>query len=262
VGGDGTMSAQADFADRGAGAVLLGAPNFRDLGGYATSDGRVVGHGKLFRSGHLAALVPDDIALLRRHLGEALGVVDFRGSVERAAAVCAVPGAVMHSYPIEPKVAQRLDALAATGAVLDEAVAHDLMQDAYRNFVRSAQPQMAGFLRDVLEWNAGPVVLHCAAGKDRTGFATALLLEALGVSRELVFDDYLHTNVRLPPRRKPGRFPKSVMDVLVTVRPDFLQAAYDAIDSDFGGMDLYLKDALGFGVAERAHLRERYLRSA
>lgn len=259
------MNAQSsfvEFADRAAGAVLLGAPNFRDLGGYATRDGRMVSHGKVFRSGHLAALMPEDITLLRRHLGDAVCVLDLRGSTERSAAVCALPGAAVHSFPIEPAVAQRLDALAATGGTLDEVVAHEFMKDAYRNFARHAQPQMASFLRHLAEWDGGPVVLHCAAGKDRTGFATALLLEALGVSREVVLDDYLHTNARMLPRKKGGRFPRSVMDVLMTVRPDFLRAAYDAIDGDFGHTERYLAEALDFGPDDRKRLQARYLQRA
>src|SRR4051794_41672383 len=100
------------FADRTAGTVLAGAPNFRDLGGARAADGRSVRHGCVFRSGHLGELHPGDVAALQQHLGEDVCVVDLRGASERTKLACVLPRATVRSVPIEPSVAQKLLALA------------------------------------------------------------------------------------------------------------------------------------------------------
>lgn len=252
------MSAAPSFAARSAGVVLRGAPNFRDLGGYATRCGRHVRHGLVFRSGHLGHLEPQDIALLQAHLGEAVCVIDLRGAGERQAAACALPGAVVHSLPVEPTVARRLDVAVASGEPLTQELARGFMREAYHGFARNARPQLAAFFRHLSSGQAQPTVLHCAAGKDRTGFVCAMLLEALGVSRETVMGDYLHTNERLAPK-EGGRFPPEVMQVLATVRAEFLDAAYDAIERDFGTVDAYLERAAGVTPAARERLGARFL---
>jgi protein-tyrosine phosphatase len=104
------------------------------------------------------------------------------------------------------------------------------------------------------------VVFHCTAGKDRTGFAAALLLGALGVERDAVMADYLLTNQLY--RRSPlveAHGPAHVVDVLWQVQPAFLQAAFDAIDSDAGDLARYLEGPMGLGPNELERLRERLL---
>jgi|GEM_PF-884917 len=119
----------AYFAARSAGAVLAGAPNFRDIGGYATADGHRVRHGRVFHSGHLGRLRPDDVGLLGRELGPRVRVIDLlRGSEERLAAPCMIPEANVYSLPLEPAVARRLEARAAEGLPLTADAARQHMQ--------------------------------------------------------------------------------------------------------------------------------------
>jgi protein-tyrosine phosphatase len=251
------------FADLNAGAVLAGARNFRDLGGHRAAGGARIRHGRVFRSGHLGRLAAEDIALLGARLGPALRVVDLRGLAERATAPCGVPGATVHSLPIEPSLMALLTQRQAAGETVSPALVHELMLDAYRGFVRRAAPQFAGFLRQLLESDGRtPLVLHCTAGKDRTGFACAMLLEALEVPRETILQDYLHTNTRMDPKRSGGALPPELMRVLRSVRPEFLDAAYAAIAQDHGSVEAYLRDALGVGARERAALRALYLQPA
>ncbi|RYY93724.1 MAG: tyrosine-protein phosphatase, partial [Comamonadaceae bacterium] len=191
-------------------------------------------------------------------LGEAVCVVDLRGTAERASAACVLPGATVHSLPVEPTVASKLDALAATGEALTAQAARRFMAEAYAGFVRNARPQLAAFFAHLVDTPAQPTVLHCAAGKDRTGFVTAMLLAALDVPRATVIDDYLHTNARLQPKQG-GRFPPEIMQVLATVHADFLDAAYAAIDADFGGVDAYLAQGVGLAPAAREQLRAQLL---
>jgi protein-tyrosine phosphatase len=156
--------------------ALSGASNFRDLGGYVGHGGRPLKWRHLFRADHLAALTPADLA----RLGE-LGITrsaDFRGATERAAQAYALPGVTTHSLDIEPLLIQQ--ALQAHGQHLTPAQAVRLMHDTYRSFVTDNAPRFAQLFELLLDSDA-PLVFHCTAGKDRTGFAAALILLALGV---------------------------------------------------------------------------------
>ena len=105
-------------------------------------------------------------------------------------------------------------------------------------------------------------MIHCTAGKDRTGFACALILHRLGVSDDVIAEDYLLTNRYY--RRDPNNgseLPDDVKNVLGTVQSSFLGAAFGAIDADYGDLETYFRDGLGLGPAERAHLEARYLQS-
>src|ERR1700748_626609 len=113
---------------------LQGASNFRDLGGYATADGRTVRWRQIFRSNHLGHLSEADIGVVRE-----LGVkhaFDFRGTNERTAAACAVKEITVHSLPIEPTVVAALRAKLQARA-LSSAVAMEIMRDSYRGYVRT-----------------------------------------------------------------------------------------------------------------------------
>ncbi len=211
----------------------------------------------LFRSNHLGALEADDVRQI-----QALGirrVLDFRGVQERSAMACAVPDVAVHSLAIEPTIVQVLTGLADAGHRLttDEVVAH--MQDTYRGFVRHNTHRFIEFFGHLLESNQ-PTVFHCTAGKDRTGFAAALVLHVLGASHEEVMRDYLLTNQRLqaPAGSLFGLEPQ-VAAVLWGVQPEFLEAAFEAVQQDHGSLDAYLRDALGLGEAERQRLRTLYL---
>jgi len=238
---------------------LAGASNFRDLGGYPAKDGRTVRWRQIFRSNHLGHLTDADIELLR-----GLGLksaFDFRGTEERAAAMCGLTEIAVHSLPIEPSVVAALRARLAGGAPLASADALDVMRDSYRNYVRYSTPSFRALFAHLLEDRA-PLVIHCTAGKDRTGFACALILHALGVPDDLIAEDYLLTNRFY--RRDPSAssdLPEEVRQVLASVEASFLAAAFDAISADYGDLESYLSDGLGLGAQERARLEARYLES-
>ena len=236
---------------------LAGASNFRDLGGYPTRDGRIVRWRQIFRSNHLGHLTEDDIAVMRE-----LGVrsaFDFRGTEERAAVLCCMPDITVHSLPVEPTVVAALRAIAAAGTPLSTDHAVDAMRDSYRSYVQQNTRHFRTLFAHLLEDRA-PLVIHCTAGKDRTGFACALILHTLGVSDDVISEDYLLTNRFY--RRDPGSssdLPDDVKQVLGTVQESFLAAAFEAIDADYGDLDTYLRDGLGVGTAERASFKARYL---
>ncbi len=236
---------------------LAGASNFRDLGGYHTRDGRVVRWRQIFRSNHLGRLTEADVEVLR-----GLGLrsaFDFRGTEERVAAMCGVAGIAVHSLPIEPTVVAALRARRADGNLLSSSDALEVMRDSYRNYVRYNTPSFRVLFAHLLEDRA-PLVIHCTAGKDRTGFACALILHALGVPEHVIAEDYLLTNRFY--RRDPtasSDLPEDVREALASVEASFLAAAFEAIGADYSDLENYFSDGLGLGAGERARLQARYL---
>jgi protein-tyrosine phosphatase len=236
---------------------LEGASNFRDLGGYHARDGRIVRWRQIFRSNHLGHLTEADIEVLR-----GLGVrsaFDFRGTEERVAAMCGIAGIAVHSLPIEPTVVAALRARRADGAALSSEDALEVMRDSYRNYVRHNTHSYRTLFTHLLEDRA-PLVIHCTAGKDRTGFACALILHALGVPDDVIAEDYLLTNRFY--RRDPtasSDLPEDVRQALASVEASFLGAAFEAIGAEYGDLENYFSDGLGVGADQRAKLKARYL---
>jgi protein-tyrosine phosphatase len=236
---------------------LAGASNFRDLGGYPGRDGRMVRWGQIFRSNHLGHLTKADIEVVRR-LG-LKSAFDFRGLEERAAATCAVEDIVVHSLPIEPTVVAALRARRNGGAALSLSDGLEVMRDSYRNYVRHNTPRFRALFAHLLGDRA-PLVIHCTAGKDRTGFACALILHALGVADDVIAEDYLLTNRFY--RRDPASsadLPDDVSNALGSVEKSFLGAAFDAIRRDYGDVEGYFAGGLGLDTLRREMLQERYL---
>src|SRR3979490_1661166 len=233
---------------------LVGASNFRDLCGYPGQDGRAVRWRQIFRSNHLGHLTEADIEVLR-----GLGLrcaFDFRGTEERIAAMCGVEEITVHSLPIEPTVVAALRARLASGVALSSADALDVMRDSYRNYVRQNTPNFRALFAHLLEDRA-PLVIHCTAGKDRTGFACALVLRSLGVADDVIAEDYLLTNRFY--RRDPTAgtdLPNDVRQAIGSVDASFLAAGIEAVSADYGDLESYFRDGLGLGDRERAALKQ------
>ena len=240
-------------------ALLQGASNFRDVGGYLTADGRRVRRGQVFRSDHLAGLTDADVARL-----QALGVghsLDFRGEAECQATPYDIAGVRRVALTIEPTVIARMQALVAQGIVPSTEETVELMRETYRDFVNHNAGTYGRFLKHLLA-HPTPQVFHCTAGKDRTGFAAALLLSALGVDRRTIEQDYLLTNqLYRRDARLEGKGHPHVMQVLWQVQPEFLHAAFEVIDAQHGGMQDYLHGAIGLTPQEVAELQRMLLES-
>ena len=151
----------------------------------------------------------------------------------------------------------------AAGERLDAAAAARLMRELYRSLVSDQAHRFAAMFEPLLQDDT-PAVLHCTAGKDRTGFAAALILLALEVPREVVMQDFLLSNelYRRPELPPVTQTPREALEVLWRVEEGFLQTALDALDAEHGGVEVYLEQRLGLGPAARRHLAERYLDSA
>jgi protein-tyrosine phosphatase len=116
-----------------------------------------------------------------------------------------------------------------------------LMKTINRRLVRECIPQYRSFLQILLREEAYPLVFHCTAGKDRTGFAGALLLNILGVDSATVMSDYLLSNDF---QRPPADLPSNLQP-MYHVRREYLEAAFDEITEQYGNMEVYLSIALG-----------------
>ena len=237
---------------------LTGASNFRDLGGYPTADGRTLKWRRIFRSNHLGHLTEQDVKVVR-----GLGVksaFDCRGVQERVAAACVVEEIDVHSLPIEPTVVAALRAKLQARA-LSSADALEIMRESYRGYVRLNTHSFRELFAQILA-DTAPLVIHCTAGKDRTGFACALVLHALGVPQKVISEDYLLTNSYY--RRDPNSAPDLPVDVrqaIGSVESSFLAAGFDAVNAKYGDLESYFRDVLGLGTAERAELKQLYVQA-
>lgn len=247
--------------------ALSGTPNFRDFGGYFTRDGRQVRWGKLYRSGQLATLTDTDVQLLGE-LELAL-VCDFRRDEERDREPSRLPASA--------RVLGLSIAPGSTGSFYDEMLRGDLSPDRTGEFMMEINREFALHQREpyrqmfeqLLDVDA-PLLVHCAAGKDRTGFAAALILASLDVPRERILADYLLTADYLCPDRETLRLQKKYgfsgnevgLRPMLEVREAYLEAAFAVIDAEYDSMDAYLERYLGIGDTMRKALRQRLLYSA
>jgi protein-tyrosine phosphatase len=248
--------------------VLDGAPNFRDLGGYATADGRRVRHGELYRSGVLSDLSDADLAVLT---GLRIAtVVDLRSAIEIEERPNRLPpGAVAIEVPVSDvsmspnAIAARLEAGDTSG------LGAEMLLTGNRAFARDLRGAFATVLALAMDGTRRPMVFHCTAGKDRTGFAAAIVLLALGVPRATVVDDYLFSNTCLADRHAAilARVSPRLTDVeplraMLEVRREYLEAGLDAVVDDHGSIDTYLRDALALSDADRARFQSQLLEDA
>ncbi len=235
--------------------VLEGCSNLRDLGGYRTADGRRVRMGLVFRSASLANLTDADLAQFGT-LGIRT-VCDLRGVRESERAPSRLPGAdtpEVVPLPIEPRVGASLrDLLRREEATGEDTFA--LLQAAYAAYVGEHLPRYRTLFSLLLEERL-PLLFHCSAGKDRTGFGAALLLTVLGVPRETVMADYLATN-RIWRREHalPPDTPDAVRDTLLTAHRPLLEGALDQALGDYGSLKRLFEDGLGLDPARLQALR-------
>ena len=239
---------------------LQSASNLRDLGGWPTHHGRIVRTGLVFRAPALSRLSAEDEAVIA-----ALGlntVCDLRGVNEARNNLVTLPCTKVIPLPIEPSVGAGLRDILRTGQDTGHSSPDDMMgllRDAYRAYALLSFTQYRALFAALLALGGTPLLLHCSAGKDRTGFGSALLLSALGVAWEHVMEDYLATNT-LWRREAAASFdlPAPVKDILFGAHEPLLVAAFDALRDEYGSLDAYLEQAIGLNPAARATLIDRF----
>ena len=240
---------------------LEGTDNFRDLGGYRTSDGRRVRWGRIYRSGELSRLTDRDLAYVSS-LGLRL-VCDFRSPKEREArpdrlpesdALQVINPAIWNPAADPHEISRRI----RSGDLSD-------LPTSNVEATREYAPQYGQMFERILSPGGLPALFHCTAGKDRTGFAAALILLALGVPEDAVRYDYLLSNRYRAQRlertlqfirfRSLFRADLTRIRAMMEVRPELLDAKLEAIDRDHGSVAAYLRDALGLTDQQLARLQ-------
>ena len=238
--------------------TLEGAVNFRDLGGYTTTDYRRMAMGKLYRAGDVSKLSDADMEELKRR--KIYTVVDFRSEDEAAAAPDRLlPGAdylLLDAGSGNPAAffAERTSGREAMIAFYSDI---SVFKEKYRPFFRKL----------LMLPDTSAIVFHCTAGKDRTGIAAALLLYALDVPMETIMADYAATNYF---RRDEN---EKMIDFLVNqhgvdgqmaieitdANPLYLESAFGALTRQYGSIDAFLYRELGLNEAVKLRLREKFL---
>ncbi len=221
--------------------------------------------GVLFRSNALDAESIDADRLTALGLA---GIYDLRMTAEVTPKPDVIPdGALYRRFNV---IGDELELGALDPKALkDAAGARDLLIDVYRMFVteENARAQFGGLVR-VIAAGDGPHVFHCSAGKDRTGWAAAVVQRLVGVSAEDVLADYLLTNeysagtiARIAAGAAKERGPEigEAARVLAGVFPEALQAAFDEADTRYGGFEGYVRNGLGLDAATVDTLRSRLI---
>jgi protein-tyrosine phosphatase len=253
-------------------ALLEGARNFRDIGGLPTGDGRHVRKGLVYRSEHLAHLTTEDMLTFRRLNINV--IFDLRSQSERLRLPSRLPNEPAPEI-LEMSINRDVNAAHATfrthirrdpspkGAV-------NTMMEIYKGHPKAFEGKLTKFFDRLIEGKLSAVV-HCHAGKDRTGFASAMLLIALGVPLETIFEDYLATMHHLDPERSAAALMPVLDEMLdkpleadslkeiMSVRREYLQAALDVINKDYGSVDAYLESTANLTAERRKALQAQLL---
>ncbi|GLX69934.1 protein-tyrosine-phosphatase [Paenibacillus glycanilyticus] len=240
--------------------------NFRDMGGYKTTDGREVKAGLIFRSADLSAMTEKDIALLQE-LG-ITAIFDYRDDHE----------ALKQPDPVIPSI-KNIRVSAINDPNLTSA---DFEKDMLKHLREMSVETMAAMygkmpinspsykaLMKLFEEQEGAAFLHhCMGGRDRTGVGGALILTTLGVDRHTIIEDYLISNVTLAPmneqmkeRMKPHLSEEQIEELMenMRLRQEFLDAVFSAIEESYGTFEAYLEQEFGIDAERRAKLQSYYL---
>jgi protein-tyrosine phosphatase len=248
---------------------IPGVSNFRDLGGYITRDGRSVKWGQLYRSGDLSRLRLRGLEILSNL--DLYAIFDFRsnGEVERQPnrvperlQVIHLPVMDQANQEISQEIRNRLmnkdyEGFDPTGFLLIP----------YQQFVIDHTPAFKSFIHTILDARGAPILWHCKSGKDRTGYAAAILLRILGVDPETIFRDYLLSNQYAKQMDKRifsvflvgGFRAYRMVKPLMGVQIEWLKAAFETIDEEWGSFESYVSDGLDLSPSDVRQLQDNLL---
>jgi protein-tyrosine phosphatase len=245
------------------GIMLKGAANFRDLGGYTTTDGHQVKWGKIYRSADISKLIDDDVKVLQE-LNIKM-VCDLRGEQEVATAPDKLP--VGAERILLSAGSENVGGAASYMKYMKNPASADSMMTAFYtrtdHLAKKYKPMFDQLL--ALETDKA-LMFHCTAGKDRTGVGAALILYSLGVDEKTIFQDYELTNEF---RKQSNEqyikmltaqgLPEASARSMMAAKPEYLRAAFDSINKTFGSMDAFLEKQIGLDKEKINALRAKFL---
>ncbi len=248
---------------------VRGVENFRDLGGYTGFDGRTVKWGCLYRSGQLSNLNNRGLTTLSNlnlHT-----VIDFRSKLEVEKHPNRLPpGTRQINLPIlgqlNKDMEQEVHSRIKNNNFLDFKP-EDFFLAAYQEFATGFTPKYKSFVHTVLNAKGSPVLWHCTAGKDRTGFASAILLQLLGVDLDIIYQDYLLSNQYMKRMNKilmlavlaRGMKAYRMIQPLRQVQRKWLERAILSIDNEWGDFQSYAREGLALDQADIRKLQDTLL---
>lgn len=238
---------------------MQGAVNFRDVGGYKTSNGKTVATGRVFRSADVSRLTDQDLKTLEeKHIHT---VFDFRGKKEAAAAPDRIlPGS---RYTLCPAGSDSLP----TPAVMADYIRKGGFLEKFYGNITPLGERYKPLFQELLVLPANESVMyHCTGGRDRTGMATALFLYALQVPQEVIEADFTASNVYLAPmnarmfqglQQMTGMSKEQISDAMA-LKPEYLRIMFGALKQTYGSVENFFAKELGIGEKEMSVLREKY----
>lgn len=249
--------------------------NFRDFGGYKTHNGNRLKEGLLYRSGDLFRATDSDLE--RLHSMGIKTICDLRSEEERLRQPDRIPAAKPFTFfniPMRPVIDYHARSL---GRLFSLMFGNERRTDyvaethqAYREYATRYLPQLKSLFKRISNPENLPVLIHCSAGKDRTGVVSSLIQLVLGVPLETAMDDYLKTNGNLHAYKEDafrrlsrlGYFGipwKRLYAPLFAARKDFLNAALEQVKEEFGVIDEWFRRGLGFSEREHAAITAVFL---
>jgi protein-tyrosine phosphatase len=241
---------------------LQGAVNFRDLGGYKTKEGKTVKMGLLYRSAALNTLTDADVVKIA-----ALNIkydFDFRGPYEVKTAPDKIPAGTMRiSLPAGSENVGDSNYMKNMGRYMKS---DSFLISFYTVLTPFKDRYMPLFDSLISNKNASPILFHCTAGKDRTGIAAALILYALGVNEETIFNDYEATNYyrrnenakAIAQMTKYYGMDEKVASSMMGAKKEYIQSTFTTIKAQYGTIDNYLEKVMGLNAKKIKQLKAIY----
>lgn len=235
---------------------MTGGYNYRDLGGYKTTDGKYIKWGKIFRSDDLHNLTDIDLKFLSSI--PLISIVDFRSEQEMASAPDKNPSSVKTNYAYSISPGNLMAAVTSDISKLTAEYADTLMMQMNELLVIDSAciNQYRKFFALLQDEGNIPLMFHCSAGKDRTGMGAALILFTLGVDEQTIVEDYLASNIYLADKYAKYKSENPALTPLFEVKSQFLQAGLNRIKKDYGSVEEFLTKALDVDIQK---MREIYL---
>jgi protein-tyrosine phosphatase len=256
---------------------IASVPNLRDAGGYMTADGSMVRRGVAYRANQLNPISPADLKKIA-----ALGLkndFDLRTAEERESKPDILPPGVKDVWLNVLADAKGMNVAEVEQVLKDPKTANALLGNGkaaaefaktYREFITlpSANAAFRQLFLAMGEKNELPALYHCTTGKDRTGWASAVLLTLLGVPEDKVYEDYLRSNEYILPAYKAyiDRFvaaggDRSIPLDILGVKAEYLRASFDQVKTQYGSIENYFDKGLGIDRAHQQKLRDQFLQS-
>jgi len=253
-------AAQAQLIDSNQRVVRMqGAVNFRDVGGYKTSDGRSVKWGRVFRSADISHLTDQDMQVMEnKHIHT---VIDFRGVKESQQA----PDHLLPNtdYTLSPAGSDSLPGTAQMAAMVKQG---GFLEKFYSNTQYFGDRYRPLFQKLVVLPEDQSLLYHCTGGRDRTGMATALFLYILGVPQQKIEEDFVASNVYLAPMNArmfqsmtaATGMSEAEISKAMALRPELIRVFFKSIKDKYGSIEAFMQQEMGIGPKEIAILKQKY----